>query len=251
MQLREKKISIIICIKNHYKYLNQALNSIKKQNYKNLEIIICLKNVNNRKFNLDKQFNFDFKIFIQKKEGLYDAINQSLKKSSGEIIFILHPDNLIINKNLFKMVNQIFTLQKIKILFSNLLIVKEKNIHKIVRRWVSPKFQKELLNHGWTPPHPTIFYSSETAKKFKYNQRYKISADYDLLIRILKTTSEIKIFNLNTYSVAMRNNGISTKKKMVFLKFFEDYLVLKSNNYKYPLFVLLYKILKKIRQFFN
>ena len=61
---------------------------------------------------------------------------------------------------------------------------------------------------------------------------------------------EIKIFNLNTYSVAMRNNGISTKKKMVFLKFYEDYLVLKNNNYKYPLFVILYKILKKIKQLF-
>ena len=66
MQLREKKISIIICIKNHYRYLNQALNSIKKQNYKNLEIIICLKNVNNRKFNLDKQFNYKPSISVIK-----------------------------------------------------------------------------------------------------------------------------------------------------------------------------------------
>lgn len=249
MKLYEKKISIIICIKNHFNYLDQALKSIQKQNYKNLEIIICLKNIKKIKLNLLNKFNFNFKIFIQKKEGLYNAINESLTKSSGEIIFILHPDNFIIKKDLLIKVNQIFFLQGIEILFSNLIIVKYNNVNKIIRRWVTTNFKKELLNQGWAPPHPTVFYSAKIATKFKYDEKYKISADYDLLIRILKTISEKKVFNLNTYSVAMRNNGISTNKKMILLKLYEDYLILKRNNYKYPLITILIKILKKIRQF--
>lgn len=250
MKLIEKKISIIMCCKNNANYINGVVDSINKQNYKNLELIICLKNKINQKLPHLNNSNFKEKIFLQRGNGLYSAINQSIKKSTGKIIFIHHPDNLIIDKRLFNKVNEVFVSKKIDLFYSNLYIVDSSNVNKITRRWSSPIFKKKLLDFGWAPPHPTLFYSSTIAKKFKYNERYKISSDYDLMIRVLRKINPKQIFRYNKFTIAMRDNGLSDHPKHIFLKTYEDYKILRNNNYRFPGIILLIKIIKKIKQLF-
>ena len=250
MKLIEKKISIIICCKDNANYLNNVLDSFNKQNYKNLEVIICFKNSISQKLPHLKNSNFKKKIFLQKNKGLYSAINQSIKKSTGKIIFIHHPDNLIIDKHLFNKVNEVFHSKRIDVFYSNLYMVDSNNVNKITRRWSSPIYKKKLLDYGWAPPHPTLFYSSKIAKKFKYNENYKISSDYDLMIRLFRKINTKQVFRYNKFTIAMRDNGLSNHSKNIFLKIYEDYKILKNNKYRVPSIILLIKIIKKIKQLF-
>ena len=46
---------------------------------------------------------------------------------------------------------------------------------------------KKNLSNGWMPPHPTVFIRKSVFNKIgKYKTNYKISSDYDFLLRALK-----------------------------------------------------------------
>ena len=64
--------------------------------------------------------------------------------------------------------------------------------------------------------------------KFNYNIKYEISADYDLMIRMLKNIDGI--YYLPIKSTKMRIGGKSSKINKLFKKMNEDLEVIKKNN---------------------
>ena len=63
------------------------------------------------------------------------------------------------------------------------------------------------LYKGWMPPHPTVFIKKKIFKIIGYyNTKYKISSDYDFLIRILNQKSIKKKYMQKTI-VKMRIGG--------------------------------------------
>ena len=90
-----KKISVIIPIYNVEKYLKRCIESIIKQTYSNLEIILvddgspdgCAKIC-------DEYKNKDERIVVihKKNGGLSDARNAGLKVATGEIISYIDSD---------------------------------------------------------------------------------------------------------------------------------------------------------------
>ena len=92
------KASILIANYNNEQYLKECIDSIKKQNYRNTEIIIHDDGSSDDSLKkLDKYINI--KIIKNKKRGRYGSYNQmnayyrAFKKSKGEIIFLLDSDD--------------------------------------------------------------------------------------------------------------------------------------------------------------
>ena len=73
------------------------------------------------------------------------------------------------------------------------------------------------------PPHPTVFVKKKIFEKVgNYNTDYKISSDYDFLIRVL-TNKDIKKHYINKTLMKMRIGGKSNKSILnLFKKTFED-----------------------------
>ena len=61
--LKKNKISIIVCVKNGMPFLKDAIDSIFKQKYPNLELIICYKTSNDgtEKYLLSKRKKINIK----------------------------------------------------------------------------------------------------------------------------------------------------------------------------------------------
>ena len=87
-----KKISILIANYNNKKYINECIQSLLNQTYKNLEIIIFDDFSNDDSINEIKKFK-NIELIVHDKRGEFGSFNQmnaykkALKKSSGEIIF--------------------------------------------------------------------------------------------------------------------------------------------------------------------
>ena len=100
--------------------------------------------------------------------------------------------------------------------------------------------------------HPILQYFIKTSilKKIgSYNLNYKISSDYDFLIRALSNKS-IKKYYLPKILVKMRVGGTSNNSlKNLINKSLEDYEIIKKNNLG-GIFTLFRKNYSKIRQFF-
>ena len=99
------------------------------------------------------------------------------------------------------------------------------------------------------PPHPTLFLKTNIYEKHCFfDLTYKISADYDFMLRVFKD-SEIKFGYLPKVITKMRTGGASNRSlKNIFIKSKEDYRAIKSNNIG-NFITLLKKNISKLKQF--
>ena len=67
------------------------------------------------------------KIYQQKSIGIYGAINEGMKISNGNIIGILHSDDVLIDKDVISVITQKFINENLDILFSKDTIKVVKN----------------------------------------------------------------------------------------------------------------------------
>jgi len=249
--LKKNKISIIVCVKNGMPFLKDAIDSIFKQKYPNLELIICYNTSNDgtEKYLLSKRKKINI-LFKQRAHGnRYTALNESIKKASGHIIGILHADDFFYKNNVLKIVNENFQNNKIDILYSDIVYV-TKFKKKIIRYWKSSEFNNKKIYFGWTPPHTSIFLKKKIFNIVGYYKtKYRISSDYDFILRLFKN-NRFKYKYLQKILIGMRIGGDSNKFNNLLIKSYQDFQILKRNKIKFSLLVVLFKILRKIPQFF-
>ena len=253
------QVSLITCTNNSDRTIRNCCMSIFSQTHLNLEHIIIDNNSNDNTLNiLNKSQINNQKIFQQKSKGIYGALNEGMKISSGNIIGILHSDDELIDKEIIKIIAQKFSEHNLDILFSNIIYTKKNDPNKILRKWISNlnegiQSNTELnkkINNGWMPPHTSIFLKKDLLKTVGfYDENFKISSDYDFIIRLFKQ-SNLKIFFLNKFSIKMKSGGISNKNlKNIILKMAEDFKIMKK--FKFNAFQNIFiKNFSKIKQFF-
>ena len=104
------KISVITCTNNSEETIIETLNSLKKQSFKNYELIIVDNISKDRTLEIIKNnYKGDLKIISENDNGIYFALNKGLKKIEGEIIFILHSNDQIMNENCFENIVNFFS----------------------------------------------------------------------------------------------------------------------------------------------
>jgi glycosyltransferase involved in cell wall biosynthesis len=202
-------ISIIIATNNSENTIADTLASIKKQIYKNYEIIVIDKKSTDNTIQIVKDKKLNSRIYIGADKGIYDAINKGILKSKGNIISILHSDDFYYDKHTLLNVSRTFYRYNVDIVYGDLLYVKKNNKNFVIRYWRSSAFVKNQFIRGWSPPHPTFFC---TKKTYVTGKLYKInlgnSSDIELMHRYL----EIKGFRskyLKKILVVMRYGGMS------------------------------------------
>lgn len=102
--ISESLISVIVPVYNVEKYLSKSLGSIVNQTYKDIEIIIVDDGSTDLSGKIADGYSerfSGFQVFHTPNRGLSEARNYGLKKSKGNYIFFLDPDDWI-EKDLFE-----------------------------------------------------------------------------------------------------------------------------------------------------
>jgi len=246
------KISIITVVKNGIPFIKDSINSFLLQKYPNKELIIILaKSDDGTGDYIKKNFgNYkEIKVFNEKNDvkNKFGALNQGLKLCSGEIIGVLHGDDIYYSEHILDEVCKVFLNSKINFLYSDIIISSRGDLSKILRVWKDPSIDlKKDIQKGWMPPHTSVFIKKEIFKKIMfYNNSYNISGDYDWMIKLINH-EKTNAFYINKPTVIMRSGGDSNV--LIFRKFLEDLKIIKT--YKYAYIIILFKYLRKVRQFF-
>jgi len=234
------KISIITVCYNSEATIKETFESVLKQTYKNYEYIIIDGKSKDNTLNIIKEYKekfeskkINFKYISEKDKGLYDAMNKGIKMAMGNIIGIINSDDIINDKDAFKKIVERFEKDKCDATYSDLYIMDE-TMTKPNRIFIASKKSYKL---GWYPPHPTLYVKKEIYDKYgNYNLKYKIAADYDFMVRIMK--NNIKMSYIKEPLVYMRAGGTSTSSLKQYKKSFDEAIdVLKHNNVKFPYLV--------------
>jgi len=211
MKNNEEFISILITNYNKSKFLKKSLDSLKKQNYKNFEIIIFDDCSTDNSLKIIKKFKKIKLIINKKKKYISPALNQingilkCFKKSKGKIICLMDADDS-------------FEKDKLKLL--NIFFGKNENIKSVYNFpktfGTHFKFKNKQSNKIW----PTIFPTSCLAFRREYFLKFinfvkkksfpNLEIDARLIIFFKFYYNEYNILKKQLTSYNFDNNGITS-----------------------------------------
>ena len=167
------KISIIMCVKNSMPYLMASIRSFQKQKYKNKELIVVYSESNdNSLYYLQSLDDKNIKLY-KYDESIYKSLNFGIKKSKGNIIGVLHSDDVFFNELVLEKISSEYKRKNIDILYGNILYSSKNNLLHIKRIWNNINIDKNFK----LPPHTSTFIKKEIYKTNIYKTNYKISSD--------------------------------------------------------------------------
>ncbi len=245
-------ISIITSTYNSEDYLEDALTSYQIQDHQEKELIIIDGASTDSTLAIIKQHQEVYDVLISEKDkGIYDALNKGIAHASGEVIGILHSDDLFYDEKALSEVSKIFDGDaSLQALYGDLQYVKREDTGKVIRNWVSGDWNVKKLSFGWMPPHPALFIRKKCFEDFgNYNLKYHSAADYDLILRFLYK-HQIKTSYLPRILMKMRVGGLSNQSLKNRLRANrEDREAMKVNGISFAALVSVLKPLRKIKQF--
>jgi len=249
--MNNPRISIITVTYNNQSTIEATIKSVLNQTYKNIQYIIIDGQSKDNTLSIIRKYSQQIDIIISEPdEGAYYAINKGILYATGDVIGILHADDFYADEKVIEKVVKAFNSFNSSVVYGDLLYVDRNDENKIIRYWQSCQYNSTLLKKGWMPPHPTLFISKEKINKIgNYNTKYKIAADYDFMIRVLKSVNFDEVFYIPNVLIKMRIGGISNKKiKNIIRKSYEDFIIIKKHKIG-GINTLILKNISKFKQF--
>ncbi len=221
-KVKKPKVSIIIVNYNNARYLENCINSVLNQSYKNKEIIVVDDKSEDNSIDVLKRFKNKIKVIKNQRKTSYGSFNQinscykGFLKSKGEYLFFLDSDDYFQKKKIKLVINEFILKKKLNLIF-DLPILKYKN-KEIKKKFV----QKKFIISSWPrfSPQSCISikkkFATEVFKVLKINRFETIWFDFRLAVYYFLQNKNIHI--LKKYLTYYRQLDHSASKKYKFLK---------------------------------
>jgi glycosyltransferase involved in cell wall biosynthesis len=169
-------VSIITVVYNGEKYIENTIESILNQTYKNIEYIIIDGGSVDSTVSIIKKYQNRLAYWVSERDnGISDAFNKGIMRASGEIIGIINSDDWYENHTVEEVVKNI---KDFDIVYGDLQLWKDKEKDFLV------KGDHHFLTREMTVNHPTVFVRKECYSKLGlFDTRYELAMDYDLMLR--------------------------------------------------------------------
>lgn len=206
------KVSIITVVLNNAEYIEACIQSVINQDYENIEYIVIDGGSTDGTIDVIKKYEDKITVWISEPDdGMYYAINKGIDMSSGDIIGMLHSDDLYIDAHVISNVVRKFGKDNVDSVYADLVYVERNNLSNVVRYYDSSVFRISKFAYGWMPAHPSCFIRKNVYAKYGlYKTDYIIAADYELLVRFY-AKHRVSYSYLPKVIVKMRSGGLSTR----------------------------------------
>ncbi len=246
------KITLITVVYNNAYGLRSSLESSLSQTHHEVERIVIDGCSTDDTLQVLQDYTLKIdQIVSEPDNGIYDALNKGIQLASGDIIGILHSDDLFAGRNILRKIARKFESSSTDLLYGDLCYVRNEAPEHIVRYWMSGAFSQSRLSNGWMPPHPTVYVRRELFDRYGlYDTHYRIAADYDWMLRLL-TKQTLVVAYLPEVLVHMRTGGVSNRSlKNLWQKSREDILILRNHQIG-GVMTLVKKNIRKVSQFWR
>lgn len=244
--MENPKVSIITTTYNDKENLKKIIAQVKNQDYANIEYVIVDGGSTDGTLEVIAEaaeyFGSRLKWISEKDKGIYDAINKGIRLSTGDILgccFDQYAGPDVISKMV-----EIMEKEGTDGVHGDLYYMEG---DKVVRYWHQGQGN---IRFGWMPGHPTLYLRKSVYDKYGlYKTDYRISADYEFMIRILKD-DKVKLSYLPEVLIYMSHGGTSTNSLGAYLAGMkEGHRALRENGVRFAWFTDLCRTLRVLAQF--
>jgi glycosyltransferase involved in cell wall biosynthesis len=211
-------ITVIIAVYNGAATLQQCIDSVLRQTYQNIELIVIDGGSTDTTLNVLTPYLDRLDYWISEPDkGVYDAWNKGLAQTHGDWVCFLGADDYFWDDMvLAKMAVRLISLPDvIRLAYGQIMVVDEQStvMHASGQPWsvIGHRFRSLMCI-----PHPaTMHRASLFAKHGRFDDTFRIAGDYDLLLRELKDGQACFMEGLVTAGV--RLGGVSTDPANILL----------------------------------
>jgi glycosyltransferase involved in cell wall biosynthesis len=198
-------VSVIIPLWNSEKYICDAIKSVIKQDYKNIELIVVDDGSSDNSAMLVKEFK-DVKYLYQKNKGACAARNLGLREASGQYIKFLDSDDMLADGIISKQLIEIKKYKFDAVVYSDWLMFKDDltDCNKRISVNLNQKDQVEGLVLLNIQTSTTLHKRDMLLKIGGFNENLKKAQEYDLHIRL--AMQGVKFYRLSVIGSYIREH---------------------------------------------
>lgn len=228
-------------------YFEQLCDSILNQSYKNIEHIIIDGNSDDGTLELIKNHmkNCRGKYLSATDSGIYDAFNKGVNLASGKYVIFMGTDDYFYDSAVVSKV--VLKLEETEADFSygDVYLLNETRPEK--SRVAKGNLHELFFKMSFC--HQSVFMRRDVLQKFPFNTDYRISADYDLCLKLLMLRANI--VRVNEIISVFRTGGASSNTELFDLERLSVFKNRLSLNDKEALKLLKYKTLplRKVKEY--
>ena len=185
--------------------------------------------------------------------GIYNAMNKGIAQSSGKYLAFLNSGDSLAAHNIIEDILVKLRENPEKIGFFGDVVFKTFPSNRVVRYWKAGEMSLPKILCGWMPPHPMcVIKRSKIQAVGGFDENFKISADYDLMLRVFWPL-KFDVIYLDKLLVCMEAGGVSNGSfKQILVANLEVIKAWKKRGrHFFPFWIFLTKPLMKFRQLFT
>lgn len=240
------KVSIITATYNDAQNLRRIMYQVAKQDYEDIEyIIVDGASTDETPQVLEEArtlFGEQVRILSEPDQGIYSAINKGLRMASGELVGCCFDEYA--HAHVVSRMVETIRKEGTDGVHGDLLYM---DGERVVRKWHQGQGK---LRFGWMPGHPTFYIRRSIYEKYGYyKEDYKVSADYEFMVRCLKDGS-VKLSYLPEVLIRMAYGGTSSSGLSAYLvSLKEGHRALVENGISFAWFTDLCRTVRVLLQF--
>lgn len=201
------RISVITVCLNASATIGETLRSVREQTHLNIEHIVV--DGGSTDGTVDILAHSGCRFISEPDRGIYHAMNKGIAMATGEIIGFLNSDDLFHTRRAIEWVAQ--SADQADIVYGNVVIVRRHDTSQIVRYYSARHFKRYQMRFGQIPPHPATYIKrSLLISVGGFNEQYRISGDFDLMLRLIYK-QRCSIRYIDKTLVTFRSGGVSSR----------------------------------------
>ncbi|MBD7936519.1 glycosyltransferase [Cytobacillus sp. Sa5YUA1] len=207
-------VSVVIPFYN-CQYVDQAIESVLQQTYKNIELIV-VDDGSTEYVNLVQAYKNKLTYIYQRNKGTAAALNTGIKAAKGKYIAWLSADDLFVHEKIEKQVDFMENRQ-LSMSFTNYDIINENNevVNKnLTINFLSTSHIYETFLYYNPVNGCTVMIKKDVFNELGYfNARYKFTQDYDMWLRVVLAETSIAFINESLTKYRAHSNSTSAKNQ--------------------------------------
>jgi len=216
------KISIITPSYNQGEFIEQTIQSVLNQTYKNIEyIIVDGGSTDNTLEIIDKYRNRIDLVISEKDKGQSDAINKGFKQATGKLVGWINSDDLLYPDCVEKIVELYRLYPDGSIYYPAILDIIDREGKLLCKYTRKIPNRNYLLNRKYSINQQGSFYNSYLVKKVGYlDESIYFCMDLDLWLRLLNEND--KIYSCQSRALTAFRIWENTKTTQGKIRFLQD-----------------------------
>jgi len=189
-------VSVVTIVKDHEKGLRRTLNSLIIQDYENWESIVVIGDSSDKTYEVACEFtdhDSRIKILKQSDKGIYQAMNLGTHNAVGDFVWYMNAGDTFYNKESMSVGLNAITRFNCGLVIGGYVVQGANPTEEYSFREKKLSFG-DIAHSRRGTCHQSMIFRTAVIREFKgYNPDFKFAADYDLILRLLRTSTVMRI----------------------------------------------------------